>query len=1107
MSARIYAKPEILAAIPRGRHAMIEASAGTGKTYTLEHLVVELILDAEVPLESILVVTYTERAASELRVRVRKKLQDLLHAPLDGSVNGPAWTIDDRARLRLLRAIQTFDLASISTIHSFCQSMLLENAFLGRRLFDEELVDGRIAFSRAFTDALRRVLARDPRYLPYLEAWLFDHSLEELEGLLWECAQRRGEVRPPFQPAAIGEVILELTKNAPSPELLAAELRTIKANASTARAFVMRYADLLPHAQRFVETRNVPRLLGQLYKPLGFLTEKLGEMRPRDRRVVSTFNLLARANELLVPLKSAIAETLLPPVKHELKQSKAKKGQLDFDDMLALLWSSLSGPRGDELSNAIASRYRAALVDEFQDTDDIQWRIFERIFVDRPAHDRTLYVIGDPKQSIYAFRGADVQTYLRALDKIAGEGGTHVPLTDNHRSTAPLIEALNALFDQKAREPFFSGDIVYDHPVRAAREASPSDLGGAPIRVLSIAATDAFGARAAHGRKIASELSALLSSGQVAANDVFILTRTKGESLEIGRHLRRARIPHAFYKQEGLFQTEEAAAISTLLSAIAAPEITSRRVRAWMGPFFAIPLESLPSCLELPATHPLLERLHGWRALAQEKRFGVLFNRILEESGILRRQLFFEDSERELTNYSHIFELLLEEATRTHATLEELLHTLSAFIEQRRAPEGENGNVQRLESERAAVQIMTMHKAKGLEARVVFVFGGISPSRFSDVRIYHEGRDRRLMIGNPRPPDAIRREEDDEDRRLLYVALTRAKERVYLGHFPALNKNEGAYRPVNRALARVLDAKHPLFQREDVGGYVPSDDEERARPSKEALDRWRPPLELLEELEAPAELAKLRSARAGLLLTSYSRMKASAGGYHAPDPVEDRAAAIDVATSAMRAMLDLPSGSGVGRFLHEVLENVALDTFEVPFESWCVRKDVRALFDDAMKKHGIEPRHLLRSQELVWAGLGGPIAFDEIMLERGIAATKSIVREMEFLYPLPEPMTAERGFIKGYVDLIFEHEQKIYLVDWKSDLLPSYTDDALEVHCAHNYGMQAKLYTTALVKLLGIGSHAEYDRVFGGTLYVFLRAPLPKEGVRFSRLSWSEVQK
>lgn len=1124
MTAGVYIKPAILAAIPRGRHAMIEASAGTGKTYTLEHLVVELILDAEVPLESILVVTYTERAASELRLRVRKKLEELLALrtqPEQTPEGAAVWRIDDRARARLQRAIQTFDLASISTIHAFCQSMLNENAFLGRRLFEEELVDGRIAFARAFIDALRRVLARDPRYLPYLEAWLFEHSLEELHQLLWECAQRRGELRPPFQPSKLDELMLSLASEAPSAELIKAEMRALKKQTNTQTAFVSRYAVLLELAARYKEDRNLPQLLVRVARAekehhgkfLSYLREKIDDMRPRDHRITRTFLSIKQLGELFVPLKSAVAETLLPPVKAEVRAGKAKRGELDFDDMLALLWSSLAGPRGDELASAIAARYSAALVDEFQDTDDIQWRIFERIFIDRPLKDRTLYVIGDPKQSIYGFRGADVFTYLRALEKIGHAGGTRVPLSENYRSTAALIEALNTLFDQKARDPFFTGDIRYEEPVRAARPAAPSDLGGAPVRVWSIAAAEGEelspqSARAALGKRIAIELRSLLAANEVAPNEIFILTRTGRESLEVGRHLRSARIPHAFYKQEGLFQTPEAAAIHVLLSAVAAPEITSRRVRAWMGPFFEVPLESLPACLELPANHPLLERLHSWRALAKEKRYSMLFNRILEDSGILRRQLFFEDSERELTNYTHIFEMLHEEATRTHATLEELLHTLTAFIENRRSPEGENGNVQRLESERSAVQIMTMHKAKGLEARVVFLFGALQSTRISEVNVIHEGHERFLLVGSKYKKEAIEREQDDEDRRLLYVALTRAKERLYLPHLVGLPKFDGAYRHVNRALDRILESGNPLYSKEALFARA-GDAIERTRPHKEALDAWKPPLELFAEQVPPGDLEYLRETRSGLVITSYSRMKASSGGYHAPDPiVDDRAAAVDVAALDPRDSNDLPGGSGIGRFLHEVLENVPLESFEMPFESWCVRKDVRAVFDDALKKHDVEARHLARAQELVWAGLGGPMSFSGIELKRGIAATESIVREMEFYYPLPET-PSERGFIKGYIDLVFEHQGRIYLVDWKSDLLPSYADDALEVHCAYNYAMQAKLYTTALVKMLGVQTRADYDRVFGGTLYVFLRGLdlNSQTGVRFSRLSWSEVTK
>lgn len=1119
MTAALYAKPEILAALPRGAHAVIEASAGTGKTYTLEHLVVELVLSADVPLESILVVTYTERAAGELRVRVRKKLRELLElSPGTATISEetPAWTIDQEARTRLLRAVNSFDLASISTIHAFCQSMLVENAFLGRRLFDEQLIDGRVAFARAFIDTVRRVLARDPRYLPYLEAWLSTSSLAELETLLFECLQRRGEFRPRFEPAIIETAVLELAAlPAPPPATLEVELRASKVPGQTTKAIVERYTNLLPHLQRFASDRDLPRLLigvaraedEHSNKLASYLREKLPTITVRDPRIQRTIALLLRAASSLTPLKSAVAETLLPPVREELARTKAKRGELDFDDMLALLWASLSGPRGDELARAIGARYSAALVDEFQDTDDIQWRIFERVFIDR--HDpqsraRTLYLIGDPKQSIYTFRGADVHTYLRAVERVREAGGTRVALSESYRSTAPMVDALNTLFDQRASTPFFQGEINYEHPVRAARKPQPTDLGGAPIRVFDIKSEEeelsVWTARQTHARQIAAELRVLFANNEVDPKEVFVLTRTLTESIDVGRVLRAARIPHAFYKQEGLFQTDEAAEIRTLLLAVAAPEITARRVRAWMGPFFAVPLEAIERCLELPATHPLLERLHAWRSLAKEKNYGRLFNSILEDSGILRREIFFQESERELTNYVHIFELLHEEAARTHATLEELIHALSAFIERRRAPEGENGNVQRLESERSAVQIMTMHKAKGLEARVVFLFGALQASRgVSEVNLYHEGHDRLLVVGSRGKKPLIDREKDDEDRRLLYVALTRAKERLYLPYFPALAKLDGAYRHVNNALRRIENS--PLFAFQEVVALrLPR--ESRIEVDAERLSSWRPPRRLLADLAPPEELEHLKSTRAGLSISSYSQLKASTGGYHAPDPAEDRATTIDVPVAGPRPETDLPGGSSTGRFLHDALENIPLESFELPFESWAVRKDVRAVFDDAMKKHDLAAHHLPRAQELVYAGLGGPLSFAEIELPRGIAGTQNIVREMEFLYSLP----GSRDFIKGYIDLVFQHQGRIYLLDWKSDYLPSYAADAIEVHCTHNYALQAKLYTTALVKMLGIESRADYDRLFGGTIYVFLRG-LPGEGVRFDRVPWSEVER
>ena len=185
-------------------------------------------------------------------------------------------------------------------------------------------------------------------------------------------------------------------------------------------------------------------------------------------------------------------------------------------------------------------------------------------------------------------------------------------------------------------------------------------------------------------------------------------------------------MPFSFYKQDGLFQTDEARDVRDLLAAIDAPGDPGRRGRAWITPFFAVPLAGLLDLVDPPDSHPLVKRLTDWKELAGRRRFETLFARILDDSGVIRRELFLKDDERALTNYLHLFEILLEEARAAGCDTGRSGHNAHCLYQETRKPPGEDGNVQRLDSDREAVQIMTIHKSKGLEAAVVFVYGGFT---------------------------------------------------------------------------------------------------------------------------------------------------------------------------------------------------------------------------------------------------------------------------------------------------------------------------------------------------------------------------------------------
>jgi len=909
---------------------------------------------------------------------------------------------------------------------------------------------------------------------------------------------------------------------------------------------------------------DVDALVGRPLEIFTYLEERL------DLRNLAIADLHARLNTLAdaaIPLATAVAQRLGPAVSERLDARKRAAGLYDFDDMLALVAAALRGPGGAALAATLRRRYRLAVIDEFQDTDPVQWEIFRAIFRAqlRSGDDpRPLYLVGDPKQSIYGFRGADVTTYLAACAEVAPVDATF-RLARNFRSSPSVVRAYNAILDQDDDPPFFTTGSSYRPPVVAAREDDARDRAAPPLTLLRVTADEQEGrlpmraVRAALARAIGDEIAEILRAPEAPpAREIFVLTRTRRESDDVARALAARGVPHVLYNQEGLYETDEARQVRDLLRAIADPHDPERRLRAYLTPFFGLSLADLPAAALPDGDRPAdagpspvearYDRLLSWHAAAQSEELGRLYARVLDESGVIRRELFAGESARRLTNYLHLFELLASEAARAPRPVEDVARRLSALVAKVIVPAPEEGNVLRVEAARDAVQIMTMHKAKGLEADVVFVYGGFSGAPTGGIRTYDDGGRRVGLAGRPRRgtvADAIRRERDGEDQRLYYVALTRARRRLYLpfsGNAPEsdapleggggeeLWRLNGGYRHVNRRLrvltgfegARYRDglaAGERLFSVSDVRVNSRFGDEELPPFDAAALAAWRPePATLDDATGAESDrFTRLRRRHAGVALTSYSRIKQAHGGYRPPTEISDELAdAPPVATATTAgpapadAADDLPGGARSGIYLHALLEAAPVaSVLESPaLEDWMARPDVAALLDTTARRHGRDPRHARAAARLVHAGLTARFPVVGGVLD-GVARAPRLAREMEFLFPFPaEAGGADRGFVRGFVDFIFEHEGRTYFGDWKTDRLPQWTEAAVAAHVEVNYALQERLYALALVQMLGITDEASYEARFGGTLYVFLRGlgANPDAAVRGRRPTFHDIQ-
>lgn len=1132
-----YPKPIILDQIPLQRDAVIEASAGTGKTYTLEHLIVEILLNGggphgrHVPIDKILIVTYTERATIELRERVRGILEKILGHD-DNSIQEPYWLLDANDLKFLERQLFAFEKAPIHTIHGFCRRVLSENAFHMRRLFDQAHVDSKIIFERAFKRALREQLARDPNLKPYLEAWLAVYNIEKLANDLAEVIRTTAIVRPRWDESKFREAARKVARANIDWQKWARQNDGSfgRPDEASERRF-QNYIKIAQTCQRLTEFNNLAEALIELNPFIDELKKK-----PDDHGELN--DLINHAASVRV----ATLQSFKNPVAELLNTEKAR-GFFDFDDMLRMVWERLDDhddPNTKHLITLLRGQYRFALVDEFQDTDEIQWNIFKRLFFESP--DNRLFVIGDPKQAIYSFRGADVTTYLEAKKTIVeGDDTRTIQLLQNFRSTPDLITAYNRIFEHSsADDSFFKGKIAYRIPVSAghpnARAYTPDGRTIVPIRLVNIQGDQlrVGRVREIYGKFIALEIKKILSEkwqiddGQgntrvIEPQDIYILTRSRSEEKTIGQYLRALSVPFSFYKLEGLYQTPEAYEVLDLLRAIDEPHVEEHRLRAWGTAFFGLDLQQLGECRDLPETDALVDRLVYWHEIAQARDFERLFTDILDRSGIIRREIFFNESERELTNYLHILEQLVEESHASSMDMAELVQRLHKWVTAQEAPEGEDKNIQRLESERAAVQVMTMHKSKGLEADVVFIYGGFtkSPADFVDLHF----RERRIKhIGSPLHSEAIqaaRAEERDENSRLLYVAVTRARAKVYMPYFEkgVFRSLEGTYTVLNSRLSAIRgNLPAGLFE------VMPISEESMA--AQNSFSRSVGVSFVLPKPQTPPQpvFTQYPSLRGrGLLVSSYSRLKAAKGGYRTAVDVEEFKTEASPEPDAWRQEIELPGGTGPGVFMHALLEEIPFFSVNgLTLEQWADLPEIRQKFDEIHRRFAIESKYQPFVQRLIYHTLNTPITLPEGPCR--IADITREKREVEFVFPIPEnshiplthPVTSpsqssksftiERGWIKGFIDLMFEFEGRVYFADWKTDTLHAYHADALNTHVALNYDMQARLYSLAVARLYGLRDAASFEEKFGGYVYFFLRGIRENgDGIYARRPSFDDV--
>ncbi|WP_288365722.1 exodeoxyribonuclease V subunit beta [uncultured Marinobacter sp.] len=1182
--------------------ALIEASAGTGKTFTIAILYVRLVLghgqSPDSPLQNLLppnllVVTFTEAATKELRDRIRTRLTQaaevfsdapdapnppaetaLIYQLRDESYQDPAsWP---ECRKKLLLAAEWMDEAAVSTIHSFCNRMLSEHAFDSGSLF-------KLTLETDQSELLDEVARDYWRTFVYpLPPALMDEALSHWKTPGDLCQGVRNLIDDPLSLGtppdsvhqAIDQVVQQRLEQSQALKAhpwrqwrddvieLLNDLNKSKRLHGASKNAMIKVWDLLV---AWAESDDL--LPEKIDSAAGFKNQTpegldmilKGEESAPHHPAFDAIEALLDFSQNQPSAKSDILRHASHWIAERLESEKQKRSEMGFDDLLTRLDDALHGPRGDQLAATIRRQFPVALIDEFQDTDPVQYRIFDRIYnVAGSDHVTCLLMIGDPKQAIYGFRGADIYTYLQARQGVKERTYT---LGKNFRSAKTMVAAVNRVFehsDQNSPDgaflfgkgdtsplPFQGVDANGTKRVWAINgEAQPSlvfwthesgeeDRDGNPKGMAKGTAT------ADVAETCASEIAQLLTLGQagqagfaltdnpedlesVAPKDIAILVNNRNEASAVRDALGQRRIKSVYLSdRDSVLTSRESQEMLCWLRAFAEPRQLAYIRAALATPTLGRSWHAMNQLLtdELVLEREI-ERFIGYQQQWQKQGVLPMLRTFLMDFEVPGRLLQRPDGERRLTDILHIAELLQQDSLQLdgeHA----LVHHYTQIL--RAADEEDEHRTLRLESDAGLVKVITVHKSKGLEYPLVFLPFGTAFRAQSEKQAfvrYHNDQGRLVTVFDPSPDDVARadRERLGEDIRKLYVALTRARFATWVGTAALDNWQQSGlgYLIGSEGQSRISDCLGKLAEGRAEIRITPlpdPDDTHYHEPAPEAL--------------GPAMVSS-REAREDWWIASYSSIEytgMTGTGIAFTGEVEDAQTQNLLEESTLdeeenpaqmanqRNQHNFPKGAGPGTFLHELLE-------------WCTQQGFQRVVDNPPLLHEQLTRRCGTRGWNEWveplvrwllALISKPLSLDRAGAETVCLSDLTTLRpELEFWFEsrnvsirkLDELVTAHtlngadrprveetrfNGMLKGFIDLVFEHNGRYYVLDYKSNTLgednSAYTDQAMgNAILDKRYDLQYVLYLLALHRLLKARlPDYDYDRHIGGAVYLFLR--------------------
>ncbi|MGS3186066.1 exodeoxyribonuclease V subunit beta [Aeromonas taiwanensis] len=1156
---------------------LIEASAGTGKTYTIAGLYLRLLLghgplieegeDAGQPsaherplsVTEILVVTFTEAATAELRGRIRGRIHEARLAFMRGHSGDTLLAqlleeVEDHelAARRLLAAERQMDEAAVFTIHGFCQRMLKQNAFESGALFETEfLTDDSQLRLQAVSDYWRaefypvdKTLASAVRALWPSPAAL----LREMNGWLDNSEL---EMRPPAGDETLAaRHQVAMARIAAVKEGWLAQVEEIRRQTDghisryTGKNYEGWLAKIADWAQDESSGYAIPKELERFGQTVLEANLKKGGELP-------TLPLFSEIDALLASrpgIRDLILQRAAVVVRSRMQASKRQAHQLSFDDLLKDLDGALDSPLGERLCECIRATYRVAMIDEFQDTDPQQYRIFHRLYGGH--QDTALLMIGDPKQAIYGFRGADIFTYIQARRNVSA----HYTLGRNWRSSGALVAAVNGLFE-RAKDPFiYEADIPF-LPVEAQGKSKALLLEGEIAPVLhcwQLTGQPTFNrgdyqskmARATAAEihrllTLAREGKALIGSEPVKAGDIAVLVRTGAEGKLVQQELARLAIASVYLSnRESVLEQVEAREILLILHACQNPsEERSLRAALATGLFDldAKALDELAS--DERAWESAVQEFMEYRKVWHKRGVLAMLRALLHRRNLAASLLASPYGERRLTNFLHLGELLQQVSSELDGEYA-LLRWLGEAVNRQSGQDAEQ--ILRLESERKLVQIVTIHKSKGLEYPLVFL-PFICSHRSADTPLYHEADEagNRTILDLTGAEDSLAEADKErlaEDLRLLYVALTRGVYATWLGLAPVRSGNGKSEKTDLHQTAIGY-----LLQKGEEGDAATlatalsalAEDLPGVAVGEPSLTRPAPLPPEEEQLGEPQVRRFGGTLERDWWISSYSGLAAQGHGHSKgvlanpgfDDEVVTEAAALaaeEPVQAPQPSIFTFPKGARPGTLLHSLFETI-------DFES-AAGEPLAQHIATLLAQDGFDESWAQVLQQQVEAVLDTPLetGFGEPVRLRDLAPERKQV-ELEFFLPMgrvtapaltalcqqhdplsrgnkPLSFATVQGMLKGFIDLVFEWQGRWYLLDYKSNHLgmspADYSRPALEqAMVEHRYDLQYQLYSLALHRLLALRLPGyDFDQHFGGVFYLFLRG-MPQGGIFHTRPS------